>query len=130
GVTPATSYVFDVFRAAGGNSHAYCFHGMVDDEFRWNATDEKPVPHVPANATDLDTDEGYLSIFEQSDNFAGKAPATLQATWRYSRNPKFSGTEPFMLGANYDAAAPRKYLQLHLHNVAGARAARGETVSI
>src|SRR5262249_34588938 len=81
GISPGASYVFDVFRVAGGSSHAYCFHAMVDDEFRWNATGEKPVPHIPADGKNLANDEGYLSIFELSDNFAATPPDSLQATW-------------------------------------------------
>jgi hypothetical protein len=125
--TPGSSYLFDVFRVSGGTSHAYCQHAMVDDEFRWNVAGEKAVRRVAANE-DVSTDENYLSIFEMSENFAGNAPETLDAVWRYSRNPQQTGTEPFMLGVNYEPSSPRKYLAMHLFAGPDARAYRGETV--
>lgn len=124
GVTTANSYVFDVFRVGGGNQHTYCFHGALNDEFTWNATNVKP----PAEGSD---DAEYLSRFRLMPelNHAGDAPDTLEATWRMAREAEGSGAgEKEMLRKNYDPDAPRKYTRLHLFGTDGARALRGEFV--
>jgi len=81
GVRTADSYVFDVFRAAGGALHSYNFHGPIDDEFQMNARDVKPVEHV-TRTTDTGTEAAYLAPFSMSDKakWAGDAPETLVAT--------------------------------------------------
>ncbi|NQT85900.1 heparinase II/III family protein, partial [bacterium] len=40
-VTTPSSYVFDVFRVAGGSTHTYCFHGCVDDGFEVNVANRR-----------------------------------------------------------------------------------------
>lgn len=119
GVTTANSYTFDVFRVAGGSLHSYCFHGPVDDAFETNAQPMQPVGDVkPTFKTETDAD--YLSMFELSSGkkFAGTSPATLEATWRYSRSGEI-GSEQKQLGKNYSEAAPRKFLRLHLLDADG-----------
>ncbi|NLC57689.1 MAG: hypothetical protein GX774_12690 [Armatimonadetes bacterium] len=129
GAVTGNSYVFDVFRVSGGQTHAYCFHGPVNDDFAWNAENVVPVSSVKPRF-DVESDVGYLSLFAPYPNgkLAGTAPATLQATWRYTRDGKV-GSEQQMLGENYQAASPRKFTRLHLLGAAGLRALRAESVS-
>ena len=124
GVTTANSYVVDFFRVSGGKLHTYCFHGPVEDDFQWNATDVKPVDHVKA-VFDTETPAGYLSVFEEEkeSKAMGIAPAELEATWRYLRgnDPKKPaiGSEEQMLGKNFDPASPRKFTRLTVFDTAG-----------
>jgi len=122
GVIPANSYIFDVFRVAGGKTHTYCFHGTVEDQFEWNVADTKPL--APDDATEVGQ---YLAMFKSlpDKRFFGTAPATLEAVWRQTRDPKTPGNEAMHLGANFDPAAPRHFTKLHLLGVEGARAMRG-----
>ncbi|MBM4030187.1 MAG: hypothetical protein FJ291_00190 [Planctomycetes bacterium] len=114
GVTPANSYVFDVFRVAGGKTHTYCFHGTVEDEPTWNVKDTQPVPQ-------------YLDMFKSLPDklAAGTAPDILEATWRQTRDPKLFGNERAHRGANYSDDLPRRFTRLHLLDAKGAKATRG-----
>jgi hypothetical protein len=68
----ANSYVFDVFRVAGGKTHTYNFHGAPTDELVVNTT---------LTAT-LDKDAtAYLSKHFQGSRKMGVAPAMLQVDW-------------------------------------------------
>jgi hypothetical protein len=126
-VAPA-SYLFDVFRVAGGKVHTWCFHGPVSDDFQWNAMNAKPVEHV-AEVYGTDTDAKYLSIFSAAGDSkqAGDSPEAFQATWRATRDDK-TGSEQKMLGANFDAGSPRKFTRVTLHGAAGFRALKADTV--
>lgn len=128
-VKTANSYVFDVCRVAGGRVHTYCFHGPVNDDFEWNAGDVERVDHVKAT-DEIDTPAHYLSIFEAGadQKFAGTAPDVLEATWRQIREQRGRGfgSEPQMLGANFDPSAPRRFTRLHLFDAAGSRAMRAQ----
>ena len=130
GVTPGVSYIFDVFRVSGGAVHSYGFHGPVNDDFVWNVANAKPVAEAKDRFDDM-TDEGFLSEFvlAKETKQAGDAPETFQATWRASRADKVPGTEITMLGQNYDPAAPRKFTRLTLHETAGLRALKADSVS-
>ena len=124
GVQTPNSYVFDVFRVGAGHQHTYCFHGAINDEFTWNATDAAPPDPGSEEAT-------YLSRFRlmPEANQAGDCPAVLVATWRMAREVDGPGAgEKEMLGQNYDPAAPRKFTRLHLLATDGLRALRGESV--
>jgi len=124
GVVTPTSYVFDVFRVAGGSRHTYCFHGPLHDDFQWNA--ENPSP--PAAGSD---EAHYLRIFRVKPelSFVGGAPETFQATWRMVIEvPGPGGGEKEMMGRNYSPGSPRKFTRLHLLGVRGARAMRGQFV--
>jgi hypothetical protein len=127
GITTANSYLFDVFRVSGGKVHTYCFHGPVNDDFQWNARDAKPVEDA-TEAYGTDSDAKYLSIFSLSTGTkqAGTSPATFEATWRYSREG--TGSEKWMLGANFNEAAPRKFTRLALLDAAGLRALKADVV--
>jgi len=121
-VIPANSYVFDVFRVAGGKTHTYCFHATVEDDFQWNVADAKPV------AEDDATEVGqYLDKFKSLPHkrFAGTAPDILEATWRQTRDPKLFGNERAHRGPNYSDDLPRRFTRLHLLDAKGARAMRG-----
>jgi hypothetical protein len=126
-VVSGNSYVFDVFRVAGGKVQTYGFHGPLNDEFTWNAG-KAELPTETSAAV-----QEYLKPFkEQTEKQAvGVAPSVLEATWRLAREKPNSpdGTEPFMLGANYDPASPRKYTRLHLFDVKGALAMQAPAVS-
>ncbi|MDA0839890.1 MAG: hypothetical protein O3B01_17370 [Planctomycetota bacterium] len=153
GVTPANSYVFDVFRAAGGKAHTYNFHGPINDDIQWNAADVKAlggVPQVAEGSTPGFSPAGYLSAFNKlpEQNRAGLAPDTLEVTWRQRRYKDeaaqggipFAGTEAFMMGNNFryltDAGIPdetqlntsRRFMRLHLLNTKGETAMQAEAV--
>ena len=123
----ASSYIFDVFRVAGGRCHTYCFHGPVGDAFEWNATAIRTVASLaPTNL--IESAAAYLSPFVLSDGakVEGLAPALLQGTWRYSREG--FGSELKMLQANFDPASPRKFTRLHVVNETGARVLAADSV--
>jgi hypothetical protein len=136
GVTTPDSYVFDVFRVAGGKLHTYNFHSTTEDDFQWNAKNVAPVPHIEKpNGKNAEAD--YLVPFKASGptKFAGDTPqsAPFEATWRWPQTG--IGSEQFMLKQNYDPSAPRKYLRLHLFNAndanaKGARALKADMVSV
>lgn len=123
-VVTANSYVFDVFRVSGGQTHTYCFHGPVSDELVVNDLARQAV--VPAKeGTEPNADQQYLRVFDAAKDtwFAGDAPALLSATWRYSRQG--TGAESAMAAPNFVEASPRKYTRLHLFDTAGLRVLQG-----
>lgn len=124
---PVNSYIFDVFRVAGGSNHDHCFHGPIADEVTTNAP-MQPVP-APKEGEEGSADAKYLAVFDRSKDswLAGGAPEVLETTWRYSREPG-PGSERNMLGAHFRADAPRKYTRLMLFDVAGARVLRADAV--
>lgn len=124
GVTTPNSYVFDVFRVSGGQTHTYCFHGPVCDELTVNGTGRRPVVR-PVEGQTPDADQEYLRPFHAATDtwFAADAPATLEATWRYTRTG--GGSEGTMAGRNYDTNSPRKFTRLHLLDAAGLRVLEG-----
>ncbi len=126
---PQTSYVFDVFRVAGGKSHVYCFHGPISDEVLTNAS-LQPVPQI--GQSEPTADQLFLKPFADaqphqgatvktrmiSSRRAGNAPPVLETTWRYSRDGG-PGSEQMMLntrqlGNQFNEQAPRRYTKLHL----------------
>jgi len=123
-VTP-DAYVFDVFRAGGGQHHTYCFHGPLNDDFAWNATAVGPA------AKGAPDEAQFMGRFHRMPELSliGDAPAALEATWRMALEVDGPGQgEKEMLGKNYVADGRRKFTRLHLLGVAGARAMRGEAV--
>ncbi len=153
-ITPANSYVFDVFRAAGGKAHTYNFHGPINDGFQWNATDVNPggaAAPVPEGQTPDFSPARFLSAFSRlpDRNRVGMSPDTLEVTWRQRRyndeegkgGIPHAGTEAFMLGKNFrwrpkagatpDAAqltTSRRFMRLHLLDAKGATAMQAEAV--
>jgi hypothetical protein len=127
-VLTGNSYVVDVFRVAGGHTHTYCFHGMVNDALDTNIADLKPVS-APADGAEPSAEYAYLRIFSKAPDrmAAGTLPATLTATWRYSRDSTH-GSEQRMAGKNFDGDSPRKYTKLHLLGVEGLTGMRGRYV--
>jgi len=149
-VTPPDSYVFDVFRVAGGRRHTWCFHGPTADEFRAGTIGVREVPYG-----DRETPEGrYLKNFICPDNrTVGKAPAMLEATWRLRRAEEeiramrpvqggsgAAGVEPRVvfktwnaeartLGKNYDPQSPRKYTRACLFGQEGSRVLTGRWIA-
>jgi len=138
-VTP-NSYVFDVFRVAGGRVHTYCFHGGQNDELTHNVADAEPVaapePEHPS------FEQSYLRKWwiAPEHKWSGTGSDHVQATWRLSREPRefafdgnayakqlggYSGgkvshtfkstpAEQANLKANYDPDAPTKHTRLHV----------------
>ena len=137
---PVNSYVFDVFRVSGGKVHTYCFHGPVTDEVTTNARDMKPFPPA-AQGAEPTPEQAYMSPFRDvppkegsrtprhmtNERLAGTAPAILETTWRYSREPG-PGSEMQMLGKQVTDAAARRYTRLHLFDTEGARVFRGDAI--
>jgi hypothetical protein len=131
GITPGSSYLFDVVRVAGGQIHSYGFHGPVNDQFEWNAANPQPVAHQrPAAGSDETKDAGFLALFEGAPESkqAGDCPEVFEATWRASREGEI-GTEQQMLGAHFDPSAPRKFTRLHLLGATGLRALKADVVT-
>jgi len=127
-IKSANSYVFDVFRVAGGSAHLYNFHGPIEDQFKWNVIGEKAIENVK-EIYDVTTDANTLSSFSAEKSaktkFGGEMPETFEATWRLTREGKF-GTEQQYLGKNFNESAPRKFTRLHLLNAAGMRGLRAD----
>jgi len=142
------SYVFDVYRVAGGKRHIYCFHGCPEDEFKVNALNVRKVPRPVKGKNDNDPVVRYLRKYVlKGYQGAGDAPDTVVATWRMSRKGfTFQTTssrieagkvktyvcgapEQRNLGKNFDPNAPRKYTRLHLLGQKGARVLWGRWVS-
>ncbi len=124
-VTPANSYVFDVFRAGGGRQLTYAFHGPLNDDFTWNATNVTPGTQAVAEEAEL------LAKFRLMPdlNLAGDAPAVFEATWRMALDVDGPGQgEREMAGKNFVPDGPRKYTRLHVLGLRDARALRGEVV--
>ena len=139
-VTP-NSYVFDVFRVAGGNAHTYCFHANVNDlptpelnpQPVTNARDVQPVtdPQSPAGQ--------YLQKFA-NEKYAGTAPERFEATFRLQKErigPRparmggsvgvvRAGTESYFAPFCYDPQSPDKFTRLHLFNAAGGEVMKGD----
>jgi len=130
-ITPH-SYVFDVFRVAGGKIHTYCFHGGQNDEFTHNIEATSPLD---------ESSRKYLRKFSllPESKWVGKGREQISATWRLSRekreipfdvdaylkqlggygrnikSPYLSkAAEQGNLAASYDPAAPRKFTTVHL----------------
>lgn len=117
-------YLFDVFRETRSGKQTYHFHAMVNDDFQWNATDQKK----RAKNSDGDANTDLTAAFTAT------APKTLEATWRLRRLPapphQRRGSEKMWLGKNFDPDAPRKFLRLHLLNVAKAHLTRENAVTV
>jgi len=122
GITPADSYVFDVFRVAGGNTHTYCFHGPISDQVITNEKNKKEIK-VAADPQRATPEQAFLRSFRRSlYRTAGDADDNTEAVWRYTR----SGVGAEALHGNFDPASPRKYLRLFLFNTRGMRVLRAQ----
>ena len=132
GVVTANSYVFDVFRVAGGHTHTYCFHSHVADP-------EPDCPQPKTNALDLwrlaegrpkaERDQiaaAYLDEFS-GDRCCGTAPENFEATFPLQKERRqeearagrfgLAGTESYFLRSAYDPGAPDKFTKLHVLGV-------------
>jgi hypothetical protein len=109
-VTP-NSYVFDVFRVAGGKMHTYCFHGAQsgyrDKEIRDIVTN---APLAPAASESAKT---YLG--QMGNPREGKAPALLEVTWQLDEQAERS-----FMTSDFSANGARKFPRLSMLNQAGA----------
>lgn len=122
------SYVFDVVRVAGGNTHTHCFHAMLEDEIDSNVDQRISLDRLEGD------DAAYAGRFrrdveglpQSSAGFAGIAPEVLETTWRWQREQQGNGlSEQRMNGSIFDADAPRKYTKLHLLGQQGMRVMTG-----
>jgi hypothetical protein len=128
GIELPRSYIFDVFRVAGGRWHTWCFHGAVSDDFQVNS-ELRPLPEDASK--DDETDKLSRAYLRKLVNTrVGTTTDTVEATWRLSRTgAKYQTplgeveTEPGeqnMLGVNYDPAAPRRFTRVSLLGHGGA----------
>jgi len=132
-VTPS-SYVLDLFRASGGKTYTYCFHGAVDDQFEVNVKNRR---NLTGRGDDLD--EQYMREFEYRKAVPNPDPNdvewaadgdgdTLQATWRVARWARHDNNpEAKMYSGKHGGAmtAPRKYTRLHLLDAGDCRILHG-----
>ncbi|MEA3400226.1 MAG: heparinase II/III family protein [Armatimonadota bacterium] len=124
GVTTPSSYVFDVFRVAGGAQHTYCFHGPLHDQFTWNAQNA-------AEPVEGSHEAEYLRVFtgRPERSRVGEVQGGFQATWRMAVEVPGPGAgEREMMGGSYDSDGSRKFTRLHLFGADGARAMRAQAV--
>lgn len=106
------SYVFDVFRVAGGETHTWCFHGNEPDELSAN---------VPLAAAADEWALEYLRSHEKGTTRQGVAGETVEATWQIGR-----GIEKSMLKQDFDEGSPQKHVKVSLFGHRGARVMMGD----
>jgi hypothetical protein len=131
-VLPA-SYVFDVFRVAGGARHAYCFHATVNDpggsQPRVNAAQWQPIDNAD-NARSRRAAE-FLHKF-RGQRMAGVAPDTLEVLFqlqkaRVTPGKIAAGTEDFFTAREvYDPKSPDKFVKWRVFESAGNVVMRGD----
>lgn len=136
-VTP-NSYVFDVFRVAGGNIHTYCFHSNTsepDGPYQpvTNALDIRDIDEVPPEDELGRIAHEYLNRGFRGHRYFGVAPENLTVvftTQKEEANPEgrvqHAGTERRYLVNAYDPDAPDKHLKLHMSGVEGALIMKGD----
>jgi len=125
-----TYYAFDLQRVKGGNLHTWCFHGCESESVEVNT------PMVAAE------DHRWLSRLLEGTRKAGKAPATLHATWTMTRRPRqvkhnFSGggvintvaCEPTVLGNRYNPNLPEVRVRATLLGRGGDDVLQGDAYS-
>jgi len=136
-VTLPSGYLVDVFRVSGGKSHAYNFHGCVDDGFEINVTDQDPPkqkheveylqPYKPGTKPkDLEhAPAGGFPLKSDPDYWAGTVmQKDLVATWRLRRDAE----EKMLAGQKHFGAVPtkeRKFVRMHLLDQKGNRVLQG-----
>ncbi len=91
-VDQRNSYVFDVFRVAGGSTHTYCFHGVPTEQLKVNAD-----LHDASSAQAVE----YLRKHYDGTRKEGVTPALLEADW--SMNP---GLQKAYQGAGFEPDRP------------------------
>jgi len=155
GVEPGRAYVFDVFRVSGGRRHTYCFHGPMNDDFRWNAQKTREIgwwKQDPGGDRSIEAMQ-IRKCRTKTHRHAGTAPECLEATWRLRREKEevqlfdyreepnggmsvvegrrveLPNAEAAELRKNYDETAPRKYTRIRLPGNRGASAYTGDYVS-
>jgi len=136
-VTP-NSYVLDVFRVAGGDSHTYCFHATVNDPA---PAGPQPVTNV-ANVKLLPDKEAEDEQARQAaalvgglknERYYGIAPARLETTFHLQKKRAQQGKIAeagaevmFVPRGVYDEKSPDKFTRWHLLNSEGALVAKGD----
>jgi len=133
-VTPE-SYVFDVFRVAGGASHIYCFHATVNDpEGPQPATNLKDVRPVDPKA---ETGPAYRAAAllggYKNKCYWATAPDPLEATFHLQKKRlrpariKEAGAEVFFVPRGvFDAESPDKFTRWRLFNAKDALVSKGD----
>ena len=141
-IVSANSYVVDVFRAAGGSTHTYCFHSHIaepDPENPQPLTNLENKEKLNENETtelsgDLAIATEYLMEFS-GERYVARAPQNLEATFTLqkernqpgnSRRFQLAGTESYLMGCAYDPDLPDKFTRLHMPGVEGELVMRGD----
>ncbi|MCE9631310.1 MAG: hypothetical protein K8S94_11440, partial [Planctomycetia bacterium] len=124
-----THYCLDIQRLAGGANHTWCFHGCESQGIDVN---------TPLEAKEVRWTDRLLDGSQK----AGRAPATLVATWTMTREARdvphdFNGggviktvaAEQAVLGDRYDAALPPARTRATLLGVEGDTVLEGSPFS-
>jgi hypothetical protein len=114
-VETAKSYVFDVFRVAGGGLHSYAFHANTGEEIEANPLNRTHVTALP----DGNREAHYLRR-HQGEKWVGDAPEYFTAAIPISKN-----AEKTFLSPMWSEDAPRHVTKLHALPQDGTRALFG-----
>jgi len=101
------SYVFDVFRVAGGQTHTWCFHGNEPDNFQTN---------VVLKSAEDEWAQNYLRGHGGDSRRQGIAEEVVEATWWIGRK-----IEKSILREEFDENSPQKAVKMSLFGHPGAR---------
>lgn len=128
-VTP-NSYVFDVFRVAGGgNTHTYSFHATVNDldgpHPEDNLLDRRQLPEEGQPEDELGRRAAAWMDEFPVKRYFGTAPDDFHITFRMPKERRTDapfghvGTENFFMRNAFDPESPDKFLRLHIPGQAG-----------
>lgn len=137
GVTLPAGYVVDVSRVSGGNRHTYAFHGTVDDNgFEANVKGRRILDEEGKTPEEI-----YMQRFrwqrhretqtnapiDEIDKQWAATPAesVLEATWRLGL-----GAERRMIGEHGAMTPERKFMRMHLFDVADHRVLHGISTDV
>lgn len=131
------SYIFDVFRVAGGRWHTWCFHGAVSDDMQLNVPLRQLGNHPAGDNAQDNMSREYLRKMHEPR--VGEATDVVEATWQLSRTETKKQTrlgeievapaEQNMLGVDYDEKAPRRFTRVSLLGQAGKPVLLGNAIS-
>ena len=115
GVVTPNSYVFDVFRSAGGKRHTYCFRANLSDEVTHNGLNGRPIDN-----DDGSWDYKYLKDLT-GERSAADTPDHFVCTFRIHGKQIQAD-----LGQNAIAGINDYFTRLHILGAEGTRALRGD----
>ena len=104
-----SSYVFDVFRVAGGSLHSWCFHGAhsLEEKQEDGATLPALVINADLKSASLAEAKRYLADFRKGTEREGACPEVLEAVWRLEHP-----YEKRYMGVNFNPDGPRRYTRV------------------